>query len=85
MDPISRKNLNYDNSFSFVLISHDNYLSKRTFRNFTQTDVSVKSVDSISDLWRPQSDGPSRSPILNPFLTLLRNRTRQICFQPTEL
>jgi hypothetical protein len=39
----------------------------QTFRDFREANVLTKSVDSISDLWRPRGDCPGRSP-LNPAL-----------------
>jgi hypothetical protein len=36
---------------------------QRTFRDFKDANVSVRSVDSILVLWRPRGDHPGRSPL----------------------
>jgi hypothetical protein len=52
-----RTGLGYENDFIAVcLISYDNLKYKVTFRDFREANVSIKSVDSISVLWRPRGD-----------------------------
>jgi hypothetical protein len=53
-------------AFSFFLLFFVGTRStKYTFHDFREANVSVKSVDSISVLRRPQSEHPRHSP-LNP-------------------
>jgi hypothetical protein len=57
----------------FVLISYTNWKYKLTSRDFRETIVSVKSVDSVSPLRRPHSP-------LNPALCELRAVSRHSIF-----
>jgi hypothetical protein len=66
--PISVKtNLRYA-SFVVDVISYTNSKYNLTFRDLGEANVSIKSVDSISVLWRPRGDRRGRSPF-NPALT----------------
>jgi hypothetical protein len=60
------KLLNVDKTivFLFLIITKN---TKLTCRDLRDANISIKSVDSISVLWRPRGDHPCRSP-LNPAL-----------------
>jgi hypothetical protein len=56
-------NLGYD--IFVLLIFYNNKKYKLTFRDFREENISIKSVHSISVLWRPRGERPGR-PTLNP-------------------
>jgi hypothetical protein len=45
-----------------VIISYNN-LNILGFRDFRDANVSIKSVDSVSVLWRPRDDRSGHSPL----------------------
>jgi hypothetical protein len=53
--PLSvKKNLGYDDSFSFLSSRSNKKKIQITFRDFRKGNVSIKSVDFISVLWGPR-------------------------------
>jgi hypothetical protein len=61
-----RRSLSVTTTFSlweFVLISSSNLKYKQTFSDFKEANVSVKSVHSVSVLWRPQGNRLGHSPL----------------------
>jgi hypothetical protein len=51
-----------------VFSPYNNEKYKLAFRDFGEADVSIKSVDSISVLWRSWGDLPGCSPLNRPYL-----------------
>jgi hypothetical protein len=60
---ISNTKLRLRQFLSFVYISYNRYNYKQAFRDCGEAGISVKSVNSISILWRPWGKLPGRCPL----------------------